>query len=146
MSGGRGIDSKPSGIVAGEPGLSNVPLDLRATCGEKTYEVRHVSTADHETSAMRRVSDKLRNPSNGLCFDLRRRRRQLPSADVRIDCRSNEVRKHTDRRRAGSNVAPETRMCVEQGMVEEHVGDFSQQIRGLRTGTGQASRDRKSVV
>src|SRR5262245_22564667 len=98
MSGGRGIDSKPAGIVPRKPGLSNVPLDLRATCGEKTYEVRHVSAADHETSAICPVSDKLRNPSNGLCFDLRRRWRQLPGADVRIDCRSNEVGKHTDRR------------------------------------------------
>ena len=36
----------------------------------------------------------------GLRFDLRRRRRQFPRPDIRIDCRGEQIGKHADGRRA----------------------------------------------
>ena len=82
---GRRVYAKPCGAVPGKAGLPYVPLDFCMPSREKTKKVRHVSTANHEASAIEGVPDELGNPPDSLRLDLRRRWRQLPSGDVWIN-------------------------------------------------------------
>jgi hypothetical protein len=78
--------------------LSNV-LHPGCARGKQAHEVRHVAAAHEKPAAVARITDQLRDPANGLRFDLRADRRQSEAADVGIHSRREKVRQNSDMRR-----------------------------------------------
>ena len=99
------------------PVLAHVPVGARGARREEADQVRHVAAADQQAAAVAGIADQLGDPADGLHFDLGRRRRQQPRADVRVERRREQVAEDADRRGRRGDVAEEPRVAVEERVI-----------------------------
>ena len=94
-------------LRSGEAIATDVPSGARRARGQEADEVGHVAAAHEQPPAVGGIANELGDPSDGLRFDLGRRRREGPRADVRVHGRREEVAKDPDGRRRRRDVAEE---------------------------------------
>ena len=112
-----GVDTETR--AAGDALLADVPAGHRGAGSQEAREIGHIAAAQEQAAAVGRVADELRKPSNDLAFDFGGHGSQFPGADIRIYGSGQQLRKHTDGRRTGCDVAIETRMAVEKGVLKQ---------------------------
>ena len=104
---------------AAHPVLPHVPSRPRGARRQKTHDVGLIPATDQQAAALGRVANQLRDPADGLDFELGRGRREAPRAHVGVQGRRKKVAQDADRRRRRGDVAEEARMRVEQRVVEQ---------------------------
>ena len=132
----RGVDTQAR--ATGDALLANVPAGLRGAGSQEAGEIRHVAAAQQQAAAIGRVADELREPSNYLDFHFGGHGSQFPGADIRVYGSGQQVGKHTDGSGAGCDVAVETRMAVEKGVLKQQIGGFRNSTPGSLPSSGSA--------
>ncbi len=121
---------------AAQPG-ARTSAGLRGAGGEEADEVRHVAAAHQQAVAVGGKPNQLGDPADGLRFDLGGDRRQPPGADVLVDRRRQQIAERADRRGARRDVAEESRMSVEERVLEEQLRRFVEQRTRVGAALGQ---------
>ena len=97
------------------------PTPRAPSRGEKANKVGHVAAADNQPAAITRVAHQLRDPADRLLFDRTRDRGERPSANIRVDRRSEEFAERANGRRRRGNIAPKARMTIQKRMIEQQL-------------------------
>ena len=92
---------------ARRPSLRTSHSARGGTRRQQADDVRHVAAAHEQAAAAVWIADQLGDPADGLDFDLGRRGRQRPGADVGVHRRGEKVAEDADRRRRRGDVAEE---------------------------------------